>query len=472
MYRTPFGGMAIVSLLFATSCSGGAGVLSGQFGLDGKTRALFDNAIQTLDRQSSAWQTTLTQLEHDLTGQAQNLVQQVDGLLQRGIASAGGEVRCDTDFVGVRMKQGLMEILAAFGGPAVTPLPPSICHAVPDHVDRRLDPSQLTIVAFYGYDLTNAVRVAVVNRDGSEVDVSQYKALVSPYELTINVSPSGVPFTAMSQKLSLRLNGQVIQGGEVAIDQNLGAPLAIATATSNPANRSRVRAAAGPNQVVVGGGCSTPGGGTKQFLAAGWPDAGGFTCEAAGGTARITGTVTAYAMVVDASAHLDVRIFPGPASGHSLNPAATASVGPGYTLVAGGCRITNDLNPPDDDWGGIFLQSSAPLNDQVWSCSAKQPPNKAPVSGTIQAYAIGVRSDRVSVSLVSQQSTPPAGDEQVALGSGNAVFFGGGCTINDWFQMPYGSYPTGTTSWTCQAQTLNAFGAGTVTASALKVTLH
>lgn len=475
MHRTPFTGMGIVGLLFAIGCSGsgGLGSLVGPVGLDSKTRALFDNAIQTLDRQSSAWQATLVQLEHDLAGQAQSLVQQVDDLLQRGIASAGGEIRCDIDFIGVRMKQGLKQIVASFGGPAVSPLPPSICHAVPDHVDRRVDPSQLTIVAFYGYDLDNMVRVALVNRDGSEVDVSQYKALVSPYQLTINVSPNGVPFTAMSQKLSLRFNGQVIQGGEVAIEQNLAVPLQVVTATSAPANRSRARAAAGPNQVLVGGGCSTPGGGTKQFLAAGWPDtSGGFNCEAAGGTVRLSGTVTAYAIVVDASAQLDVRVFAGPQSGHGITPAATASVGAGYTLVSGGCRITNDLTPPNDDWGGIFLQTSAPLNDQVWSCAAKQPPNKPAISGTIQAFAIGVRSDRVTVSLLSQQSSPPAGDEQVSLSSRDGVFFGGGCNINDWFQMPYGSYPTGTTSWTCQAQNLNAFGSGTVTASALKVTLH
>ncbi len=49
--------------------------------------------------------------------------------------------------------------------------------------------------------------------------------------------------------------------------------------------------------------------------------------------ARRAGTATAYAMVVDASAHVDVRTFAGPPSGHGITPAATASVGPGYSTT-------------------------------------------------------------------------------------------------------------------------------------------
>jgi len=146
--RTQFGGLATVAPGLAASCSGapiaGLGVTGG---LDGATRALIQNVINTLDRQSSAWQATLTQRESDLTGKAQNLVLQVDALLQRGIASAGGEIRCDTDFIGARVKHGLEQIIAVFDHAPLAPLPPSICHAVPDHVDRRLDPSQLSIVA-------------------------------------------------------------------------------------------------------------------------------------------------------------------------------------------------------------------------------------------------------------------------------------------------------------------------------------
>src|SRR5690348_13869950 len=77
----------------------------GQAGKDIKS------AIDQLAQQSQDWQTILPQLENKLIADANStLANEVSQLLQNGIAAAGGEVRCELDFVGNRMREGLEKI--------------------------------------------------------------------------------------------------------------------------------------------------------------------------------------------------------------------------------------------------------------------------------------------------------------------------------------------------------------------------
>src|SRR5688500_9321730 len=64
-----------------------------------------DQSIATLADQSSSWQATLTQLETQLNADAETLLaNEVAQVAAKGIATAGTEIRCDTDFIRRRMR--------------------------------------------------------------------------------------------------------------------------------------------------------------------------------------------------------------------------------------------------------------------------------------------------------------------------------------------------------------------------------
>src|SRR5262245_40411736 len=97
-----------------------------------KVLSLFQGAIDTLDRNSVECQGTLRKLEGDLISEGQmTLANEVQSLANRSIATAGNELRCDTDFIGRRMRQGLSRILLAFQNKPLPPLEPGFCQVDP-----------------------------------------------------------------------------------------------------------------------------------------------------------------------------------------------------------------------------------------------------------------------------------------------------------------------------------------------------
>lgn len=182
-----------------------------------KAISTLQNAISALERQSGAWQGTLTNLEKDLVAQGQStLAHEVQDLAARGIATGGVELRCNADFVGTRMRQGLQRLLAKLQRKPPPPLVPAFCQVVPTTVDLSLRPDRLKEIDFYGYDLDaaneHALRISVEQKDGRLIPVPASKlATPTHYLTTINVSvTNGVSFDSNSERIVIKAGNQLL----------------------------------------------------------------------------------------------------------------------------------------------------------------------------------------------------------------------------------------------------------------------
>jgi hypothetical protein len=161
-----------------------------------KAIAAFDKAINVLNTQSQSWQGTLVKLEQDLIAAGQStLANEVQNVMQRGIATGGNELRCNADFIQVRMRQALERIRARLKNQEIPPVAPGFCQVVPEAVDLRLDPSRRGQLSFYGYDFDvtrNNLKV-IVKKAAGELDVTSSVAMPTHYLMTINVASMTFP---------------------------------------------------------------------------------------------------------------------------------------------------------------------------------------------------------------------------------------------------------------------------------------
>jgi hypothetical protein len=167
--------------------------------------------ISELNNQSADWQQILTQTRDQLIKDGQSTIaNEVDTELKRAVATTGAEVRCNVDFLRVRVQQSLERIRASLLGQKVDPPEPALCEVVPLAVDMSLVPSRLNHLEFYGYDFdTTPIQVFLDNTSGS-VDESAKLAQPTHYHMTLNLGGNGVPLGTTSQRLRLRWNGQDI----------------------------------------------------------------------------------------------------------------------------------------------------------------------------------------------------------------------------------------------------------------------
>jgi len=220
--RGPF-----LGLLVATSggCTGVTDVVKGPEGLQGTLQQAINtlqNGIDMLDRQSSAWQSTLMQVEADLFKQLNStLANEVQNLVTRGIAQSGVEARCGADFLGHRMKEGLQAILAKLQGQTPALPKPTFCQVAPDRVDVSLTrsspgtPARIQVVSFFGYDvhLSTPQRVKAFLHDsrGSEAEIPSSKiSTPTAYELTVTVADGAIQFQPTSDQIILRWGNTTI----------------------------------------------------------------------------------------------------------------------------------------------------------------------------------------------------------------------------------------------------------------------
>jgi hypothetical protein len=135
----------------------------------------------------------------------------VNNLLQRGIASASGELRCDADFMVNRMRNGLIRIKQELLHQPVDPLEPQLCNMVPLAIDRALVPTRLNLLEIYGYDFdTTPVTVLLQSTTGTR-DVSNILNKPTHYHMTLTLGgTTGVQLDASSQRLILKWSGREI----------------------------------------------------------------------------------------------------------------------------------------------------------------------------------------------------------------------------------------------------------------------
>ncbi|MDH4275825.1 MAG: hypothetical protein OEW08_12380 [Gammaproteobacteria bacterium] len=170
---------------------------------------VLDDAIGALNQQSSSWQSVLTDTIGKLTTDTQSTIRnEVSDLLSRGVGTAGAEVRCDADFIGNRVREGLIRIKAKLLGQTVPPAQPVFCQIVPLAVDRSLVPQRLNKMEFYGYnfDTVGAIKVSLEGA-GTKADVTDKLDKPTHYAMTLKFGANGVQLNDKSQRFIVELNG-------------------------------------------------------------------------------------------------------------------------------------------------------------------------------------------------------------------------------------------------------------------------
>lgn len=167
-----------------------------------------DDAVAAIDQNSQEWQTALQQailsLGTDVSDPLRNTVRtEMRNLLARGVAALGAEVRCETDFIGRRIKQALINIKEReVNGNAVETPPPYFCSVVPSAIELKFVPDNLELVEIFGFDFdVGNIRLAVRHFSGGETDVTDYLDMPTHYHMTVNLGVSGIQFTSNDQRL-------------------------------------------------------------------------------------------------------------------------------------------------------------------------------------------------------------------------------------------------------------------------------
>ncbi len=173
--------------------------------------AVLDRGINELGAASADWQDIMNKVISDLPDEIQSTIKnEVSNLLQRGIAAAGTEFRCNVDFLRHRMRQGLQRIKSKMLGTELPPVEPQLCQVVPSAVDMSLPQNRRNKIEFFGYDfdMTN-VQVFLVS-GSSEINITNHLDMPTHYAMTLNLGSSGVPLNAQSKRIILRWNGRNI----------------------------------------------------------------------------------------------------------------------------------------------------------------------------------------------------------------------------------------------------------------------
>lgn len=184
-----------------------------------------ERAIASLDANSASWQSTLTNLEDQLVQDAGSLLaNEVTNLMQRGVGTAGVELRCNADFIGGRMRGALAGLLAQLQNQPPPPPPlPGLCQVSPTSVDMGHRPNELD---FFGYDFDRADVHVFLRHAGGETIIDEAVSRPTHYLLTVDVSEgTRAPLCNLDdRRIILRANGTEISSVSVVRRQCPAAP--------------------------------------------------------------------------------------------------------------------------------------------------------------------------------------------------------------------------------------------------------
>jgi hypothetical protein len=201
--------LLLIAVVVAAAFAGAATTRSGS-----RTRpplGALDDAIATLDANSAQWRTALKDTQEKLPKDAASLVrEQLTNLTTRAIAAGGAEVRCNVDFIGERVREGLIRPRDKVLGCASAEPQPVFCQVVPDRVDLNLPADRRNSLVISGYDFDTSPRVQLFHETADGVvDVSDRLDFATHYEMTVNLATEGgVRLTEQSRRLIFRWSGQ------------------------------------------------------------------------------------------------------------------------------------------------------------------------------------------------------------------------------------------------------------------------
>lgn len=185
-----------------------------------KTVNILDDGIRSLDKNSADWQTVMEETRDKLIAAGQSTIaNEVSNALNRSVAVASVEARCDVDFLRTRLKEDLVAIKAHFLHHNVPPRAPALCNVVPSTIDLGLDPTRRNKIEIFGYnfDSTPGMQLFLDDADGSSSDVSTALARPTHYHMTVDLAGTAVQLKRSSQRFHLRWGDQELS--TIAVQQ-------------------------------------------------------------------------------------------------------------------------------------------------------------------------------------------------------------------------------------------------------------
>jgi hypothetical protein len=170
-----------------------------------------DKSISELSAQSANWQEILNNTIKNLPEETSDLIRgDINNLLQRTVAAAGSEIRCDADFFRIRVQQGLQHIKNKLLNLPSDPLEPHFCSDVPTAIDMSLDPNSRNKLEFFGYDFDKTKQEVYLVSGSTSVNVSQFLDQTTHFHLILNLGSNGVRLDKNSQRIVLKWNNQEV----------------------------------------------------------------------------------------------------------------------------------------------------------------------------------------------------------------------------------------------------------------------
>lgn len=184
----------------------------------------FDRAIDSLARQSADWQVVVQDLERTIVADVQSTARvELTNLMRTGLLGAGGEFRCDAEFLRVRTERELRrirnEMAATLNAAGVRPpialleIPPAephICSVVPAAVDISVDPGRRSMLDVYGYELRSVpIGANLIDSAGARTNVTTSLGVISDTQMVLDLTSGGANLNDTHRQIAFAWNNRV-----------------------------------------------------------------------------------------------------------------------------------------------------------------------------------------------------------------------------------------------------------------------
>ncbi|MBO3087118.1 hypothetical protein J4038_02310 [Cellulomonas sp. zg-ZUI40] len=182
-------------LLGVALASSGCGITTTASNAATQLTAAINDAAIRLQAQTANVTTVLDKLEADIAGidgeLASVIRNELTDLTTRAVAAVGEEFRCNVDFVGQRVSDGLQELLDRVQG-RETPLRPTFCDVTPKSIDLTLEPERRNTVSISGFNFdTESPKVRVFQMiEGNALEVTQHMSRQTHYHMMLDLGGS------------------------------------------------------------------------------------------------------------------------------------------------------------------------------------------------------------------------------------------------------------------------------------------
>jgi len=187
-----------------------------------------DVAIDAINKNSSQWQTIVSNLATDMPKEVHNIIgNDLTSLSRDFLGSASIEFKCNVDFMKARVRNSLQNLKAKLTGEKVYVARPAFCSVNPSSINPNLTTSpSMNTLHVYGYDFNNTdpanrlIQAVLIGDSSHEFIEDKYIGHVSNYELIINASAL-FPIISKNKfyKIQLLWNGDSIDLPQVLLQK-------------------------------------------------------------------------------------------------------------------------------------------------------------------------------------------------------------------------------------------------------------